>query len=90
MKQDRQRAPDRLDRPEEQVRGIARMVEQGRSCVDIRARTTAARFAIKVVERLIVENHAHHCVVAAIDEGDPAVQREKFDELIALLQKTRR
>ncbi len=87
MKQDRQRTLDRLARLEGQVRGIARMVEEDRYCVDILAQTAAVRSALKAVERLVLENHAHHCVEAAIDSGDPEDQRAKFKELIALLQK---
>ncbi len=90
MKQDKQRALDRLARLEGQVRGIARMIDEDRYCVDILAQTAAVRSAIKGVERLILENHTHHCVAQAIDSGDPAAQREKFNELIALLQKTQR
>jgi len=88
MKQDKQRTLDRLARLEGQVRGIARMVEEDRYCVDILAQTAAVRSALKGVERMVLENHAHHCVEDAIDSGDPKEQREKFNELIALLQKT--
>ena len=88
MKQDKQRTLDRLARLEGQVRGIARMVEQDRYCVDILAQTAAVRSALKGVERLVLENHVHHCVEDAISSGDPDEQRQKFSELIALLQKT--
>jgi CsoR family transcriptional regulator, copper-sensing transcriptional repressor len=88
LKQDKQRTLDRLARLEGQMRGIARMVEEDRYCVDILTQTAAVHSALKAVERLVLENHAHHCVEAAIGSGDAATQREKFDELIALLQKT--
>lgn len=87
MKQNKQRTLDRLARLEGQVRGIARMVEEDRYCVDILTQTAAVRSALKGVERLLLENHAHHCVETAIGSGDPAAQREKFTELISLLQK---
>lgn len=86
MKQDKQRTLDRLSRLEGQVRGIARMVDEDRYCVDILTQTAAARSALKAVERMVLENHAKHCVEEAIAEG-PEAQREKFNELIALLQK---
>ncbi|SFE89242.1 metal-sensitive transcriptional regulator [Roseivivax sediminis] len=86
MKQDKQRTLDRLSRLEGQVRGVARMVEEDRYCVDILAQTAAVRSALKAVERLVLENHARHCVEEAIAEG-PDAQRKKFNELIALLQK---
>lgn len=87
MKQDKQKALDRLARLEGQVRGITRMIQQDRYCVDILAQTAAVRSALKGVERLVLENHARHCVEAAIASGAPDEQREKFNELIALLQK---
>ena len=87
MKENRGRALDRLARIEGQVRGVAKMVEEDRYCVDILAQTAAIRSALKGVERLVLENHAHHCVADAIASGSPEAQREKFEELIALLQK---
>ena len=87
MKSNRKKTLDRLARLEGQVRGVARMVEEDRYCVDILAQTAAVRSALKAVERLILEDHAHHCVEAAIESGDAAEQREKFSELVALLQK---
>ena len=88
MKQDKQKTLDRLSRLEGQVRGIARMVEEDRYCVDILAQTAAVRSALKGVERMLLENHATHCVEQAIASGDAQDQRDKFNELIALLQKT--
>ena len=88
MKQDKQKTLDRLARLEGQVRGIARMVEEDRYCVDILAQTAAVRSALKGVERMLLENHARHCVEDAIASGGAEEQREKFNELIALLQRT--
>lgn len=87
MKENKGRTLDRLARLEGQVRGIARMVEEERYCVDILAQTAAVRSALKGVERLVLENHARHCVEEAIASGGPEDQRAKFNELIALLQK---
>ncbi len=88
MKENKQKTLDRLARLEGQVRGIAKMVQEDRYCVDILAQTAEVRSALKGVERLVLENHANHCVEDAIDSGDATAQREKFNELIALLQKT--
>lgn len=87
VKDNKQRTLDRLSRLEGQVRGVARMVEEDRYCVDILAQTAAIRSAVKAVERLILEDHARHCVEEAIATGAPDDQRQKFSELIALLQK---
>jgi DNA-binding FrmR family transcriptional regulator len=69
------------------VRGIAKMVEADRYCMDILAQTAAIRSAVLGVEKLVLENHAQHCVEAAIASGDPEEQRAKFEELIGLLKK---
>ena len=87
MKANKERTHDRLSRLEGQVRGIAKMVEADRYCMDILAQTAAIRSAVLGVEKLILENHAQHCVEAAIESGDAKEQRAKFDELIGLLQK---
>lgn len=88
MKENKQKTLDRLARLEGQVRGIAKMVQEDRYCVDILAQTAAVRSALKGVERMLLENHATHCVEEAISSGDAQNQRAKFNELIALLQKT--
>ncbi|MBO9431420.1 MULTISPECIES: metal-sensitive transcriptional regulator [Sulfitobacter] len=87
MKANKEKTLDRLARLEGQVRGIAKMVEADRYCMDILAQTAAIRSAVLGVEKLVLENHAQHCVEAAIASGDPEEQRAKFDELIGLLQK---
>ncbi|WP_316015736.1 metal-sensitive transcriptional regulator [Roseobacter sp. HKCCA0434] len=90
MKTNKDRTLDRLSRLEGQVRGVAKMVESDRYCMDVLAQTAAIRSAILGVEKLILENHAEHCVETAIQSGDAAEQRAKFDELIGLLQKASR
>lgn len=90
MKANKEKTLDRLSRLEGQVRGVARMVEGDRYCMEILAQTAAIRSAILGVEKLILEQHAEHCVESAIESGDPEEQRAKFDELISLLQKASR
>ena len=87
MKANKEKTLDRLSRLEGQVRGIAKMVEADRYCMDILAQTAAIRSAVLGVEKLVLENHAQHCVEAAIASGNPEEQRAKFEELIGLLQK---
>ncbi len=87
MKENKRRTLDRLARLEGQVRGIARMVEADRYCVDILVQTAAVRSALKGVERMLLENHAQHCVEEAISSGDVDAQRRTLTELVALLQK---
>lgn len=90
MKANKQKVLDRLARLEGQVRGVAKMVDEDRYCMDVMAQTAAIRSAVLAVEKLLLEHHAQHCVETAIENGDPAEQRAKFNELIGLLQKASR
>ena len=89
MKENKSRTLQRLSRLEGQVRGVARMVEEDRYCVDILTQTAAIRAALKGVEKLVIDNHAHHCIEEALASGDAAEQRAKFMELIELLDRAR-
>ena len=75
----------RLRKIEGQVRGIVRMVEEERYCVDILTQLRAARAALKRVEDSVLREHVEHCVAQAIHSGDPAEQRAKVDELLDVL-----
>jgi DNA-binding FrmR family transcriptional regulator len=77
----------RLRRIEGQVRGIVRMVEQERYCVDILTQLRAARAALRRVEDAVLREHVEHCVAQAIRSGEPARQREKVDELLDVLSR---
>jgi len=80
----------RLKRIEGQVRGVARMVEEDRYCIDILHQVQAVKAALSRAESEILKNHAHHCVEEAILAGNPKAQREKFTELVDLFEKTKR
>ncbi len=73
----------RLSRIEGQVRGIARMVEEDRYCIDIVTQISAARAALRRVEEEILRDHVAHCVEHAIASGDAEEQRRKVAELDA-------
>ena len=51
--------------------------------------TAAVRSALRAVERLVIEDHANHCMEEAILSGVREEQRQKFRELVALLEKAR-
>ena len=80
---------NRLKRIEGQVRGIARMVEEDRYCIDILNQVQAIKAALGKVEEELLKNHAAHCVEEAIRSGDAVDQRRKFDELVALFGRLR-
>lgn len=65
----------RLSRVEGQVRGIARMVEEDRYCIDILTQVSAIRSALDAAALQILEDHTRGCVQNAIREGsgDPAI-----------------
>ena len=89
MQENKTQALKRLKRLEGQVRGISRMIEEDRYCIDILTQTAAVRAALKGVERLLIENHTHFCIEDAVQSGDPEQQRQKFLELIDLIDKAR-
>ena len=78
----------RLNRIEGQVRGLARMVEEERYCVDVVTQISAVRAALSRVEEEILKDHVAHCVQNAVASGDKAEQRRKIAELVALLGRT--
>ncbi len=80
----------RLGRLEGQVRGIARMVEEDRYCIDIVTQIAAARAALRKVEEEILREHVAHCVEHAISSGDKAEQRRKVAELMDVMGRAGR
>jgi len=90
---ERQRKPallNRLNRIEGQVRGIARMVEDDRYCIDVLTQVQAVRAALAKVEIEMLRDHLGHCIEGAIVSGDQTEQRRKAAELIELLERTTR
>ena len=80
----------RMRRIEGQVRGIARMVDEDRYCIDIVTQVAAVRAALRRVEEEILRDHVAHCVEHAIASGDKADQREKIAELMAVIGRAER
>lgn len=81
---------NRLSRIEGQVRGIARMVENDRYCIDVLTQLRAVRAALAKVETQILRDHLGHCIEGAIISGDKAEQRKKAEELILLMERAAR
>ena len=82
---DRSHVTNRLKRIEGQVRGITRMVEEERYCIDVLTQVRAARAALARVEAALLKDHLNHCIEGAIVSGDVSEQRKKAAELIELL-----
>lgn len=80
----------RLSRIEGQVRGLARMVEEHRYCIDIVTQISAVRAALRRVEEEVLRDHVAHCVEHAIASGDSDEQRKKIAELMDVLGRAQR
>ena len=80
----------RLNKVEGQVRGITRMVEEDRYCIDVLTQLQAVRAALARVEAEMLKNHLHHCIEGAIVSGNAGEQRKKAKELIELLGRASR
>ena len=78
---------DRLKRIEGQVRGIARMIEEDRYCIDILTQVQAVRAALRRVEDEVLKDHVATCVEHAIASGDGVDQRQKIQELMTVLDR---
>lgn len=87
---DKPKLLNRLRRIEGQVRGVARMLEEDRYCIDVLTQLQAIRAALTRVESEMLKGHLDHCIESAIVSGDQAEQRKKAGELIALLERTAR
>jgi DNA-binding FrmR family transcriptional regulator len=86
---DKPKLLNRLNRVEGQVRGIARMVEEDRYCIDVLTQLQAVRAALAKVESEILKDHLQHCVTGAMVGDDPEDRRKKAEELIQLLDRAR-
>lgn len=84
------KATARLRRIEGQIRGIQKMVDDDRYCVDILTQISAVVAALHGVEDLIMENHLNTCVADAMRSDDPNEKSEKIDEVMKVMSKFRR
>jgi DNA-binding FrmR family transcriptional regulator len=80
----------RLGRIEGQVRGLSKMVDEDRYCIDIVTQISAVRAALRRVEEEVLRDHVANCVGHAIASGNKADQREKIAELMAVIGRSDR
>lgn len=78
-----------LRRIEGQVRGVQKMIEDGKYCVDIITQIQATRGALSAVAEKILEKHFHHCVTDAIKGPSVKEKEKKIDEILSLIHQTR-
>jgi len=77
----------RLHRIEGQVRGIERMVEDDRYCIDILTQIKAVSRALDSLAFEILDDHVNHCVATALASGDEAEAAQKRAELLEAVHR---
>jgi CsoR family transcriptional regulator, copper-sensing transcriptional repressor len=80
--EDKEALVRRLHRIEGQVRGIERMVEDDRYCIDILTQVAAVNTALESLAFRILDDHVNHCVAGALASGDAAQAETKSKELL--------
>jgi CsoR family transcriptional regulator, copper-sensing transcriptional repressor len=84
---DKEALTRRLHRIEGQVRGIERMVENDRYCIDILTQIAAVNTALESLGFKMLDDHVNHCVADAIASGDARAASEKSRELLEAVQR---
>ncbi len=84
---DKEKLVQRLHRIEGQVRGVEKMVEEDRYCIDILTQIAAVSTALEAVAFRILDDHVRHCVAGALASGDEADARVKTEELLQAVQR---
>lgn len=83
----REAAMKRLKRIEGQVRGVQRMVDDGRYCADILVQISAVHEALRSVGKLLMRNHLQHCVTDALRSEDPVAAEKAYREVLDLMYR---
>ena len=77
----------RLHRIEGQVRGIEKMVEDDRYCIDVLTQVGAVSTALESLAFVILDEHVRHCVAGALASGDEAEAQAKAEELLEAVHR---
>ena len=84
---DKEALVKRLHRIEGQVRGIERMVEDDRYCIDVLTQISAVNTALDSLAFKILDEHVRHCVASALASGDEADAQTKAEELLEAVHR---
>jgi DNA-binding FrmR family transcriptional regulator len=84
---DKEALVKRLHRIEGQVRGIEKMVEDDRYCIDVLTQIAAVNTALESLAFKILDEHVRHCVAGALSSGDEADAQTKTEELLEAVQR---
>jgi DNA-binding FrmR family transcriptional regulator len=85
--EDKEALVRRLHRIEGQVRGLERMLEEDRYCIDVLTQIAAVSTALESVAFKILDDHVNHCVARALASGDPTDAAEKSKELLEAVHR---
>ncbi|PZS36637.1 MAG: transcriptional regulator [Pseudonocardiales bacterium] len=77
----------RLQRIEGQIRGLQKMVDEDRYCIDVLTQVNAARAALEGVALMLLRDHTEHCVSEAIRAGDGSAKVRELSEAVERLVK---
>lgn len=86
-KQVKEKALNRLKRLEGQVRGLQKMVDSDKYCIDIITQSSAIRSALSAVEDLVLENHLSEHVIHQMKRGQ---EKRAVDEIISVFKKSKK
>lgn len=89
LSENRQAISRRLGRIEGQVKGLNRMLEEDRYCIDILHQVQATKAALTKVETELLRDHAGMCVDDALKKGTLKEKRDKIVELVGLFERVR-
>ena len=84
---DKEALKRRLHRIEGQVRGIERMVDEDRYCIDVLTQISAVNTALESLAFRVLDDHVRHCVAGAMTSGDDAAAHDKTEELLAAVHR---
>ncbi len=84
---DKEALVKRLHRIEGQVRGVEKMVEDDRYCIDVLTQIAAVNTALESLAFKILDEHVRHCVAGALSSGDEADAQTKTEELLEAVQR---
>ena len=84
---DKEALRKRLRRIEGQVRGLEKMVDEDRYCIEVLTQVSAVTKALESLAYEVLDDHVQHCVAGAIESGDPKAAAEKSAELLAAVQR---
>ena len=83
--QDKQQIEARLSRIEGQIRGLRKMVDEDRYCIDVLTQVSAVQSALQSVALLLLRDHTQHCVAEAIRSGEGSDKVRELSEAVERL-----